>query len=85
MTTTGKGRALCIKNPTAHRLAEQVSKRLGVTLSDAVICALEEKLRETPRPIDRARIDALTDIIVALPVVDARSPEEILGYEPRQT
>ena len=30
---------LYIKNPRAHRLAEQVSKRLGVTLSDAVITA----------------------------------------------
>jgi len=85
MRTTGKGRTLCIKNPAAHRLAEQVSKQLGVTLSDAVISALEEKLGSTSLPIDRARIDALTDRLAALPVLDVRSPEEILGYEPRQT
>ncbi len=79
--SAGKARTLYVKNPAAHRLAEQVSKRLGVTLSDAVISALEEKLRKTPRSLDRARIDALTDRIAALPVVDARSPEEILGYD----
>ena len=36
-----KRRTLYIKNPVAHRLAEQVGKRMGVTLSDAVIAALE--------------------------------------------
>lgn len=50
LKTTGKCRPLCIKNPVAHRLAELVSKRLGGTLSDAVISALEDELRETPSP-----------------------------------
>jgi hypothetical protein len=49
LKTAGKARKLYVKNPAAHRLAEQVSKRLGLTLSDAVICALEEKLRKIPR------------------------------------
>jgi antitoxin VapB len=71
---------LYIKNPAAHRLAEQVGKRMGVSLSDAVIAALEEKLRKTARPIDRTKVDALCARI-ALPVVDARTPEEILGYD----
>jgi len=74
-------RTLYIKNPAAHRLAEQVSARMGGTLSDAVISALEDKLRKTPRPLDRARVDALTAALGALPVLDARSPEEILGYD----
>ena len=43
-----KRRTLYSKNPVAHRLAEQVSKRMGVTLSDA-IAALEESLRKTSR------------------------------------
>jgi antitoxin VapB len=77
----GKGRALFIRNPAAHHLAEQLSKRLGVTLSDAVISALDDKLRKTARPLDRARIDAVTDRLAALPVLDARCPEEILGYD----
>ena len=76
-----KRRTLYIKNPAAHRLAEQVSKRMGVTLSDAVIAALEDKLDKTGRPLNRANVDALCAKIGALPVVDARTPEEILGYD----
>jgi antitoxin VapB len=76
-----KRRTLYIKNPAAHRLAVQVSKRMGVTLSDAVIAALEERLQKTGRPLNRAKVDDLCARIGALPVVDARTPEEILGYD----
>ena len=75
-----KSRTLYIKNPAAHRLAEQVSKRLGVTLSDAVIQALQEQLRRTGKPLNRKKVDALCDRIGALPVLDNRTPDEILGY-----
>ena len=80
-TTVKKRRTLYIKNPVAHRLAEQVSQRMGVTLSDAVIAALEESLRKTDRRVDRTKVDALCARIAALPVLDPRSPEEILGYD----
>jgi antitoxin VapB len=76
-----KPRTLYIKNPAAHRLAEQVGKRMGVTLSDAVIAALEDSLQKTRRPLNRAKVDDLCARIGALPVVDARTPEEILGYD----
>jgi antitoxin VapB len=76
-----KRSTLYIKNPVAHRLAEQVSKRMGVTLSDAVIAALQESLRKTSRPFNRTKVDDLCARIGALPVVDARTPEEILGYD----
>jgi antitoxin VapB len=76
-----KRRTLYIKNPAAHRLAEQVSQRMGITLSDAVIAALEETLRKTDRPVNRVKVDTLCAGIGALPVVDARTPEEILGYD----
>ena len=80
-TADKKRRTLYIKNPVAHRLAEQVSKRMGVTLSDAVIAALEERLQKTGRPFNRTKVDALCARIGALPVVDARTPEEILAYD----
>jgi len=76
-----KQRTLYVKNPEAHRLAEQVSKRTGLTLSDAVIAALEGSLLKTDRPIDRRKVDALCARIGALPVVDGRTAEEILGYD----
>ena len=79
--TVRKGRTLYIKNPAAHRLAEQVSKRMGVTLSDAVIHSLEDKVRRTGRPLNRAKVDALCRRIGALPVLDTRTPEQILGHD----
>ena len=75
------GRRLFIKNPDAHKLAERLSKRMGVTLTDAVIHALQEQVRRTPQPIDRARVESLCEKINALPVLDSRSPDDILGYD----
>ncbi len=80
-TAAKRGRTLYIKNPAAHRLAEQVGNRMGVTLSDAVVAALEEWLRKADRPLNRAKVDALCARIAALPVLDARSADEILGYD----
>ena len=76
-----KSRTLYIKNPVAHRLAEKVSRRLGVTLSDAVIVSLEEKLRSTDNSLNRTKIDALSAKIGSLPVRDARTGDEIIGYD----
>ena len=52
-----KGQALYIKNPAAHRLAQQLSKQMGVTLTEAVIHALEDQLNaaKKPKPIDRKK------------------------------
>ena len=76
-----RDRTLYIKNPAAHRLAEQVARQMGVTLTEAVIQALEEKVRQAPKPIDRKKLDALCAEIAALTVLDPRSPDEIIGYD----
>ncbi len=76
-----KRRTLYIKNPAAHRLAEQVSKQMGVTLTEAVIRALEEQVRKAPRPVDWNRVNEILARFDALPVLDSRSPDEILGYD----
>ena len=73
-------RTLYVKNPAAHRLALQLSKQMGVTITQAVIQALENQVRR-PKPIDRKKIDAICARIAALPVLDPRSPDEILGYD----
>jgi antitoxin VapB len=79
--TKSKGRTLYIKNPAAHRLAEKVSKKMGITLTDAVIRSLEAQLRGPARPIDMKKIEAIQKEIAALPVLDNRSIDEILGYD----
>jgi antitoxin VapB len=72
---------LYIKNPAAHKLAEKVSKKLGVTLTEAVIRSLQEQLRGRPRPIDLKKIAAIQKEIASLRVLDTRSDDEIIGYD----
>ena len=72
---------LYIKNPVAHRLAEQLATQMGVTITEAVIRALQDKVRQAPKPIDRQKIDAMCARIAALTVLDPRSPDEIIGYD----
>jgi antitoxin VapB len=69
------------RNPAAHALAEKVSKRMGVTLTDAVIHSLEAQLHTAPRPIDPKKIAAIQKEIASLRVLDTRTDDEILGYD----
>lgn len=72
---------LYIKNPVAHRLAQQVSKRMGVTLTDAVIHALEDQIKARKKPIDNQKVDAICAKLASLPILDSRTSDEILGYD----
>jgi antitoxin VapB len=77
--------ALSIKNPEADRLARELAKTTGETLTEAVVRALRERLR---RERGRLRAPRLKDEMRAirarcskLPVLDPRTPDEILGYD----
>lgn len=79
--------ALSIKHPEADRLARELAARTGETLTDAVVVALRERLaRETGRarsnPL-REELAAIRRRCAALPVIDDRPAEEILGYDER--
>lgn len=76
---------LSIKNPRAEQLAIEVARETGETMTQAVIHALEERLE---RLKGRRLAPHLKDVIMeisarcsALPDQDARSAEEILGYD----
>jgi antitoxin VapB len=76
---------LNIKNPEADRLARALAKQTGETITVVVIAALREKfLREQGK---RAPIELKQAILLigqrcaALPDLDTRSPDEILGYD----
>lgn len=75
---------LNIKDEATHALARQLAERTGETLTGAVRHALEEKLARLDSARDNHRLaDQLDRIAVdcaALPVLDDRSPDEILGY-----
>ncbi len=77
--------ALSIKHPEADRLARELAAHTGESLTDAVLQALRERLvRErgrTSAPRLRDELRAIGERCAALPVLDPRSPDEILGYE----
>jgi antitoxin VapB len=76
-----KRRTLYIKNPKAHSLAEKVSKKMGLTLTDAVIHSLEQQLRGPARPINLEKVAAIQREIGSLLVHDTRTDDEIIGYD----
>ncbi len=74
-------RTLYIKNPAAHSLAEKVSKKMGVTLTEAVIRSLKVQAQGQVRPIDWKKVDAIQKKIAAMRLLDSRTDDEILGYD----
>lgn len=78
--------ALSIKNPETERLARELARVTGESLTQAVTEALRDRLvREAGHKGDRAQIIAeirrIQERIAALPVLDDRTPDEILGYD----
>lgn len=76
--------ALTIENPEAERLATELAKEHGTTVTQSVIAALEEALikvrgRSATRPL-LATILEISDRCASLPDLDQRSADEILGY-----
>ena len=78
--------ALSLKDPATDRLARQVARLTGESLTEAVRTALEERLRrerlKRGKPSDmRQQIEAIQRRVAAMPVLDHRSPDEIIGYD----
>ena len=77
--------ALNIRNAEAERLAEALARLAGETKTEAVTRALRDRLARLRRERTGRRLaDELDDIArhcAALPVKDARQPDEILGYD----
>ena len=78
---------LNIRNPEAERLAAALAKLTGETKTEAVVRALRDRLdrlrrERTRRPL-ADELDAIAWHCAALPVLDARPPDEILGYDDR--
>ena len=78
--------ALNIKSDEAHRLAKELAREKGSTLTEAVTSALAESLTTargqggvTPTLI--AEVVQIQRFVAELPDRDGRSPDEILGYD----
>jgi antitoxin VapB len=79
--------ALNIKNAEAERLARRLSELTGESITEVVLNGLRERLlRVEGRPSPANVLEELAAIrqrCSALPILDARSPDEILGYDDR--
>ncbi|MGH8133020.1 MAG: type II toxin-antitoxin system VapB family antitoxin [Steroidobacteraceae bacterium] len=76
--------ALSIKDPEADRLARQVAKTTGETLTAAVIQSLRERLARLRRRRGPRLSEELLKIgqrCARLAVQDKRSADEIVGYD----
>lgn len=79
--------ALNIKDPETDRLARQLADLTGENITEAVKTAVSDRLeherRRRGRKIDRAALRRVQALASELPVVDDRSPDELLGYDDR--
>lgn len=88
--------ALNIKNPETERLARELSRVTGETLTKAVDEAVRERLSRIGSPENRKplavnedsrcladRLDEIALRVANLPDRDNRSADEILGYNER--
>jgi antitoxin VapB len=78
--------ALSLKDPETDSLARQVASLTGETLTEAVRTSLSERLKR--ERLKRGRPANLADELEAIvarsdgdPVLDIRSPDQILGYD----
>jgi len=81
--------AISIKNDRAEKLARQVSAETGESLTEAVIHSLEERLERLKgrrsAPDLAETLMAISRRSSALPDLDTRTAEEILGYDENGT
>jgi len=77
--------ALNIRSPETERLASELAGLTGETKTEAVAKAVRDRLERVKRARQqRPLADELESIgleCAALPVLDPRAPEEILGYD----
>ena len=79
--------ALSLKDPETDRLAREVARLAGESLTEAVRRALAERLereklrRGKPGKGVGERLNEIALRCAALPDFDVRSPDEIIGYD----
>lgn len=76
---------LSIKNETTERLARQVADETGESITEAIQKSLAErwerlKARRRNRSLSR-QVEDILKRVDALPTIDPRTADEILGYD----
>lgn len=76
--------AISIKDPETDRLARELAAATGESLTDAIRNAIRDRLeRESRRtyPGIVAKVRRVQERLARLPVLDPRTPDELLGYD----
>ena len=77
--------ALSIKSLEVERLARETAEKTGDSLTGAIQKALEERLdrlkQQHRSQILASQLEEILRRVDQLPIRDARSPDEILGYD----
>ena len=76
--------AINIKNPGVEAAVRKLAAQMGVDLTEAIGCAVNHELARTGRSRNSrlAKMRAIADRVAELPLLDNRTDEEILGYDP---
>ncbi|MBN9054745.1 MAG: hypothetical protein BGO06_27300 [Shinella sp. 65-6] len=75
---------LNIKDNEAHSLARKLAEATGESLTQAVKISIQERLarvRHAHAPRLADQLDCIALDCAGLPVLDPRTPDEILGYD----
>jgi len=74
--------AISIRNPKVERLARELARRSGATMTEAIADALEASLacQDEAYAPRRAVLAEIAAECAGLPDLDKRSADEILGY-----
>ena len=77
--------ALSIKNAETEQLARQIAKETGESITEAIQKSLRERWerlgKEQRQHILREQVEEILRRMDALPILDDRSAEEIIGYD----
>ena len=77
--------ALSIKSIEVERLARELAEKTGESLTGAIQKALEERLgrlkQERRSQILTGQLDEILHRVDAMPDIDSRTPDEIVGYD----
>ena len=76
---------MSIKSLEVEQLARELSSKTGESLTGAIQKALEERLerlkRQRREPIVLSHLEEILHRVDRLPILDPRSPDEIIGYD----
>jgi antitoxin VapB len=77
--------AISIKSMETERLAREVAAKTGESLTSAIQKSLEERLERLKQQhrssILASQLEEILRRVDQLPVLDSRTPEDILGYD----